>query len=72
MLSGVETPASDLSQLREEFPDWRFGTVWASAASGPDRRRLWARRGTILLSAWNAAGLRASIDYELRHGGDDL
>lgn len=72
MLSGVETPASDLSQLREEFPDWRFGTVWASAASGPDRRRLWARRGSVLLSAWNAAGLRASIDYEQRHGGDQL
>jgi hypothetical protein len=72
MLSGVETAASDLSQLREEFPDWRFGTVWASAASGPDRRRLWARRGTVLLSAWNADGLRASIDYEQRHGGDEL
>jgi hypothetical protein len=72
MLSGMGTAASDLSQLREEFPDWRFGTVWASAASGPDRRRLWARRGTVLLSAWNAAGLRASIDYEQRHGGDDL
>jgi hypothetical protein len=54
----------DLDQLREDFPAWRFGTVWASAASGPDARRLWASRGTVLLTDWDAAGLRMSISAE--------
>lgn len=58
--------SSDLSQLREEFSGWRFGTVWATAASGPDARRLWARNGDVLLSAWNAAELRAAISAEGR------
>jgi hypothetical protein len=71
MLSDVEAAVGDLGQLREDFPEWRFGTVWASAASGPDRRRLWARRGNVLLSAWNAAGLREAINHEQRHGGDE-
>lgn len=54
----------DLAQLRDEFPEWRFGTVWASAATGPDARRLWARHTEILLSAWNTADLRAAIQAE--------
>jgi hypothetical protein len=54
----------DLDQLREDFPAWRFGTVWASAASGPDARRLWASKGTVLLTGWDAAGLRMSISAE--------
>jgi hypothetical protein len=60
----------DLTQLREEFPGWRFGTVWATAASGPDRRRVWARHGDVLLSDWNAAGLRAAIRAEQRRNPD--
>jgi hypothetical protein len=56
----------DLSQLRAEYPAWRFGTVWATAASGPDKRRLWANRDGILLTAWNAAGLRTQIAHEER------
>jgi alkanesulfonate monooxygenase SsuD/methylene tetrahydromethanopterin reductase-like flavin-dependent oxidoreductase (luciferase family) len=63
--------SEDLAQLREEFPGWRFGTVWASAATGPDARRLWARHAEILLSAWNAADLRAAINTERKHNGDD-
>lgn len=59
-------PADDLTQLRDEFPGWRFGTVWATAASGPDRRRVWARNGDVLLSAWCAADLRAAVSAEQR------
>lgn len=54
----------DVSRLRQEYPGWRFGTVWASAASGPDRRRLWATRDGITVTAWNAATLRTQIAYE--------
>jgi hypothetical protein len=53
-----------LAQLREQFPGWRFGSVWATAASGPDRRRVWARRGDAFLSAWTAEELAASIRRE--------
>ena len=54
----------DLSELREQFPRWRFGTVWTTAASGPDRRRIWARSGDVLLTAWNAPELRLAIARE--------
>ena len=56
----------DLIKLREEFPAWSFGTVWATAASGPDARRLWASRNGILLSAWDAAEIRRAIEAEDR------
>ena len=55
---------SDLEQLRSEFPGWQFGSVWASAATGPDARRLYAQRGTVLLTAWEAAELAAGIRHE--------
>lgn len=51
----------DIAQLRAEFPGWTFGTVWVSAASGPDSRRIWAMRDGFLLSAWTAAELAADI-----------
>jgi hypothetical protein len=51
----------DVQRLREQFPGWTFGTVWASAASGPDARRIWAMRDGVLLSAWTAAGLAADL-----------
>jgi hypothetical protein len=54
----------DLGRLRAEHPSWRFGTVWASAASGPDQRRLWATREGVTVTAWNAAELRSQIAYE--------
>jgi hypothetical protein len=47
----------DLAKLRQDFPAWNFGSVWASAGSGPDARRLWASRAGVLLSAWTAAEL---------------
>jgi len=55
---------TDLDDLREQFPGWRFGTVWASAASGPDKRRLWATRDGITLTAWNSAELAMDIRRE--------
>lgn len=58
------TVADDLSQLREEFPSWRFGTVWATAASGPDQRRIWATRDAVTVTAWNAAELAQKVRRE--------
>jgi hypothetical protein len=55
---------ADIARLREQFPGWTFGTVWATAASGPDVRRLWAVRDGILLSAWTAAELADDIRRE--------
>ena len=43
--------ADDLARLREEFPGWRFGTVWTTVATGPDVRRamrLLRERGLIV------------------------
>jgi hypothetical protein len=54
----------DIARLREQWPGWTFGTVWASAATGPDQRRIWAMKRGFLLSAWNAAELSASIRRE--------
>jgi hypothetical protein len=54
----------DLAKLRKDHPGWNFGTVWASAASGPDARRLWATRDGMLLSAWTAAELARNIRQE--------
>jgi hypothetical protein len=51
----------DVQSLRDQFPGWTFGTVWATAASGPDARRLWATRDGYLLSAWTVGELAAEI-----------
>ena len=58
----------DLARLREEHPGWDFGTVWTTANSGPDQRRIWASRDGILLSAWNAAELSRDINREQAGG----
>jgi len=54
----------DLSKLREQFPGWQFGSVWASAASGPDARRVFAARDTCLITAWTAAELAIRLRQE--------
>jgi hypothetical protein len=59
-----------LARLRAEFPSWRFGTAWTTAASGPDRCRWWARNEDAFLSAWSAAGLRAAVSAEQWRCGD--
>jgi hypothetical protein len=55
---------SDLDELREQFPGWRFGSVWATAASGPDARRVWATRDGITVTAWSAAALAEDVRRE--------
>ena len=54
----------DIAELQALFPGWVIGSVWCSAASRPDIRRLTARRGTVLLSAWNKTELAISIRAE--------
>lgn len=56
----------DLARLRRDHPGWNFGSVWATANSGPDARRLWASRGGVLLSACTAAELARDISREER------
>jgi hypothetical protein len=55
---------TDFDDLREQFPEWQIGTVWATAASGPDARRLTACRDGVLLTAWTAAELARDIRRE--------
>jgi len=54
--------------LRQDYPGWQFGSVWASAASGPDARRIYATRDGRLITAWTAAQLAAAIRSEERDG----
>jgi len=56
----------DVSRLQREHPAWQIGTVWATAASGPDARRLTASREGVLLTAWTAAELARDIRREER------
>jgi hypothetical protein len=58
------TGKTDLDWLREQFPSWRFGTVWATAASGPDKRRIYATRDGVTLTAWNQFELARKIRQE--------
>ena len=53
-----------MARLRREHPGWQIGTIWATAASGPDARRLSATRDGILLTAWTAAELARDIRWE--------
>jgi hypothetical protein len=58
----------DLAGLREEFEGsgFTFSSVWVSAGAGPDARRLFASRGTLLITSWSAAELRMRIREEMR------
>jgi hypothetical protein len=60
--------ADDVAKLQREHPDWQISSVWTSAVSGPDFRRLMAYRYTdnrrVLLTAWNAGELGAKIARE--------
>ena len=53
-----------MARLRREHPGWLIGTVWATAATGPDARRLTATSEGILLTAWTAAELARDIRRE--------
>ena len=58
----------DVTVLQQQYPGWQISTVWSSAASGPDARRLMAYRcmdnRRILLTAWTAAELAQNIRRE--------
>src|SRR5436190_21488807 len=60
----------DIERLREAHPLWRIGSVWASAASGPDARRLTASRDGIQVHAWD--GRTAFRVHRLRGGAARL
>jgi hypothetical protein len=62
----TEISSGDTQRLQEQFGDqgWQFGTVWASGASDPDKRRLYATRGGVLLTAWTAEELVRNIQQE--------
>lgn len=60
---------TDIARLQAKHPQWRIGSVWATAASGPDKRRLTATREGIQVHAWTEAALSASIAYEERFNG---
>ena len=59
--------SDDLADLHKEFAGsgFMFGSVWASAATGPDARRLYASRDGVLITSWTAAELRMKIRHEL-------
>ncbi len=62
-------PVHDIGQLQRDHPSWAIGSVWASAGSGPDARRLVAMRDGIQVHAWTAAELSCLISYEeTEHG----
>lgn len=52
---------SDLDLLRATFSSWEFGSVWSTAASGPDHRHLVAVKGDVVLTAWDAESLASQI-----------
>jgi hypothetical protein len=56
--------SDELDELRQQYPGWQFGTVWTTAGSGPDHRRIWAQCETILLTGRDAAQVRQQIAHE--------
>ena len=63
-MSDPPLPVDDIEQLQQDHPRWVIGSVWASAASGPDARRLVAMRDGIQVHAWTAAELSRLISHE--------
>jgi hypothetical protein len=59
----ADLPA-DIRILRGQFPGWNFGSMWTTAESGSDRRRLWASRNGVLLSSTSAMLLAEQIRRE--------
>jgi hypothetical protein len=68
MSASGEDGRTDLDILRQDYPGWQFGSVWASVASGPDARRIYATKGGRLITAWTAAQLAAAIRGEEQDG----
>jgi hypothetical protein len=57
----ASSQASDLDLLAATFPGWAFESQWVAAGTGPDQRRLWARKDDVSLSAWTADDLAAQV-----------
>ena len=64
----AEQRGDPLDVARGEYPSWRFGRVWATVASGPDRCRVTAYRDGVLLSAWNVPELAERLRHEENRG----
>jgi hypothetical protein len=64
-------PTPDIDRLRAAHPLWTITATWATAATGPEYRRLAAvREGTgVRVVAWTPAELEALIEArESAHG----
>jgi len=59
-----ERQVSDVDQLRQRHPLWAIGTLWTTAASGPDQRRFTASREGVQLHAWEPGELSTLIAAE--------
>jgi hypothetical protein len=57
----ASSQASDLDQLREQYPQWEIEARWVTTASGPDRCHWMAHRGPITVSGWTLGDLAAEI-----------
>lgn len=57
-------PEEDIAQLRGLFPDWRFGTTWATLNTGPDQRRITASRNGVLIIGSDAYEVAWKIHRE--------
>jgi hypothetical protein len=60
-----ETPA-DIAELRALYPSWAFDIIYATAGSGPDGRRIQAKRGTVTLSAESAGEMVGRLERQPR------
>jgi len=61
--------SSQIDRLRQPHTLWAIGSVWMSAASGPDARRLTASREGIQVHGWTEAELSRKIaDEEAANG----
>ena len=56
--------SDELDELRQQYPGWSFGTVWTTAATGPDHRRVWGQQGSVLVTGRDAAAVREQIAHE--------
>jgi len=55
-------PTPDIDRLRAAHPLWTITATWATAASGPEHRRLAAVRQGVRVTGWTPAELTAQIE----------
>lgn len=54
----------DFSALRQDYPGWRFGTIYSTDPNRPVIRHLIAVRGAVLLAHPTEEGLRRKLEHE--------